>query len=116
MMAEGFITREQMDTAVAATLKLKRAAPKDRFAGHFVEMVRRYVQEKYGTDILYKEGLSIYTTLDSSAQKAARDALMKGLTEMEEREKYQKGLVQGALLLHGCQNGSHYRNGGRTRF
>ena len=106
MMAEGFITREQMDTAVAATLKLKRAAPKDRFAGHFVEMVRRYVQEKYGTDILYKEGLSIYTTLDSSAQKAARDALMKGLTEMEEREKYQKGLVQGALYCMDVKTGA----------
>ena len=106
MMAEGFITREQMDTAVAATLKLKRAAPKDRFAGHFVEMVRRYVQEKYGSDILYKEGLSIYTTLDLSAQKAARDALIKGLTEMEEREKYEKGLVQGALYCMDVKTGA----------
>jgi penicillin-binding protein 1A len=69
-------------------------------------MVRRYVQEKYGTDILYKEGLSIYTTLDSSAQKAARDALMKGLTEMEEREKYQKGLVQGALYCMDVKTGA----------
>jgi penicillin-binding protein 1A len=106
MMAEGFITREQMDAAVAAPLKLKREAPKDRFAGHFVEMVRRYVQEKYGSDILYKEGLSIYTTLDSSAQKAARDALIKGLTEIEEREKYEKGLVQGALYCMDVKTGA----------
>ncbi|MEN6507236.1 MAG: PBP1A family penicillin-binding protein [Smithella sp.] len=106
MMAEGFITSEQMDAAVAAPLKLKRANPKDKVAGYFVETVRRYVQEKYGTDILYREGLSIYTTLDLSAQKAARDALIKGLTEMEEREKYEKGVVQGALYCMDIKTGA----------
>jgi penicillin-binding protein 1A len=106
MMEEGFITKEQMDKAVATPLKLRPMKPKDKVAAYFVEHVRRYVQEKYGADVLYKEGLSIYTTLNLSAQKAARDALIKGLTEMEERGKSEKGLVQGALYCMDIKTGA----------
>ncbi len=106
MMEEGFITREQMDKAAAEPLKLRPMKPKDKVAAYFVENVRRYVQEKYGADVLYKEGLTIYTTLNLSAQKAARDALLKGLTEMEERGKYEKGLVQGALYCMEVKTGA----------
>jgi len=106
MMEDGFITREQMDKAVAAPLNLRPMKPKDKVAAYFVENVRRYVQEKYGADVLYKEGLTIYTTLNLSAQKAARDALLKGLTEMEERGKYEKGLVQGALYCMDVKTGA----------
>lgn len=106
MMEEGFITKEQMDKAVAAPIKLRPMKPKDKVAAYFVEHVRRYVQEKYGADVLYKEGLSIYTTLNLSAQKAARDALIKGLTEMEERGKAEKGLAQGALYCMDVKTGA----------
>ncbi|MBP7341443.1 MAG: PBP1A family penicillin-binding protein [Deltaproteobacteria bacterium] len=97
MMEEGFITPEQMQQAAAEPLNLRPMKPKDKVAAYFVEHVRRYVQEKYGGDILYKEGLTIYTTLNLSLQKAARDAVVKGLTEVETRNKYEAGLVQGAL-------------------
>ncbi|MEE9912213.1 MAG: PBP1A family penicillin-binding protein [Deltaproteobacteria bacterium] len=106
MMEEGFITREQMDKAAAEPLKLRPMKPKDKVAAYFVEHVRRYVQEKYGADVLYKEGLSIYTTLNLAAQKSARDGLIKGLTEMEERGKYEKGLVQGALYCMDVKTGA----------
>jgi penicillin-binding protein 1A len=106
MMEEGFITREQMEKAIAAPLKMRPMKPKDKVAAYFVEHVRRYVQEKYGADVLYKEGLSIYTTLNLSAQKAAHDALLKGLSEMEAREKYKSGLVQGALYCMDLKTGA----------
>ncbi|MBP9531350.1 MAG: transglycosylase domain-containing protein, partial [Syntrophaceae bacterium] len=97
MQEEGFISKDQMTQAAAAPLSLRPMKPKDKVAAYFVEHVRRYVQEKYGADVLYKEGLTIYTTLNLSAQTAARDALMRGLSEMEARNKYAKDLVQGAL-------------------
>lgn len=106
MMEEGYITEEQMNAAVAVPLNLRLVRPKDKVAAYFVEHVRRYVQEKYGADVLYKEGLTIHTTLNLSAQKAARDALEKGLTEMEERGKYQKGLVQGAIYCMDVKTGA----------
>ena len=106
MMEDGYITQEQMNAAIAEPLKLRAMKPKDKVAAYFVEHVRRYVQEKYGADILYKEGLTIYTTMNISMQKAARDAMEKGLTEMEERGKYQKGLVQGAIYCMDVKTGA----------
>jgi penicillin-binding protein 1A len=106
MMEDGYITKEEMEKAAAAPLKLRPIRPKDKVAAYFVENVRRYVQEKYGADVLYKEGLSIYTTLDLTAQKYASEAMEKGLTELETREKYQPGLVQGALLCMDVKTGA----------
>ena len=106
MMEDGYISKEEMEKAAAAPLKLRPIKPKDKVAAYFVENVRRYVQEKYGADVLYKEGLSIYTTLNLSAQKYARDAVEKGLAELEDREKYQRGLVQGALFCMDVKTGA----------
>ena len=106
MVEENYITQAEMDKAVKARLKLRDIKPKDKVAAYFVEHIRRYVQEKYGADVLYKEGLSIYTTLNLAAQKAARDALEKGLAELEDREKYKRGLVQGALYCMDVKTGA----------
>jgi len=106
MMEDGYISKEEMEKASAAPLKLRPIKPKDKIAAYFVENVRRYVQEKYGADVLYKEGLSIYTTLDLNDQKYASEAMEKGLKELEEREKYQPGLVQGALFCMDVRTGA----------
>ncbi len=106
MVEDGYISREQMEKAYKAPLNLRPIRPKDKMAAYFVENVRRYVQEKYGADVLYKEGLSIYTTLDLNAQKYAGEAMERGLKELEERNKYQPGLVQGALFCMDVKTGA----------
>jgi penicillin-binding protein 1A len=106
MVEENYITQADMDKAVNVPLKLRDIKPKDKVAAYFVEHIRRYVQEKYGADVLYKEGLSIYTTLNLAAQTAARDALEKGIAELEDREKYESGLVQGALYCMDVKTGA----------
>ncbi|MCE5212461.1 MAG: PBP1A family penicillin-binding protein [Deltaproteobacteria bacterium] len=106
MMEDGYISRQEMEQAIQAPLKLRPIRPKDKIAAYFVENVRRYVQEKYGADVLYKEGLSIYTTLDLNMQKYAGEAMERGLKEVEERNKYQPGLVQGALYCMDVRTGA----------
>jgi penicillin-binding protein 1A len=106
MMEDGYISKEEMEQASVAPLKLRPIKPKDKVAAYFVENVRRYVQEKYGADVLYKEGLSIYTTLDLNAQKYASEAMERGLKELEAREKYQPDLVQGALFCMDVKTGA----------
>jgi penicillin-binding protein 1A len=106
MVEENYITQAEMDKAVNVPLILRDIKAKDKVAAYFVEHVRRYVQEKYGADVLYKEGLSIYTTLNLAAQTAARDALEKGLAELEDREKYERGLVQGAIYCMDVKTGA----------
>ena len=105
MIEDGYITREEKERALATHIKLKSVRPKEKIAPYFVENVRRYVLEKYGSDVLYKEGLEIYTTLNIDMQLAARDAVERGLQEVETREKYEKGTVQGALFSMDVRTG-----------
>jgi penicillin-binding protein 1A len=106
MMEDDYISKAEMEKASAAPLDLRPIRPKDKMAAYFVETVRRYVQEKYGADVLYKEGLSIYTTLDLNMQKYAGEAVERGLKELEERNKYEPGLVQGALFCMDVKTGA----------
>ncbi|HEV8537857.1 MAG TPA: PBP1A family penicillin-binding protein [Bacteroidota bacterium] len=54
-------------------------------APHFVEWVRKQLvqkAEKYGFDI-YRDGLSVYTTIDSRMQRAANRAVSEHLTDYQ---------------------------------
>jgi penicillin-binding protein 1A len=106
MLEDGYITEAEMKRALLTPVKLRSIKPKEKIAPYFVENVRRYIQEKYGSDVLYKEGLEVYTTLNIKMQKAAWAAVEKGLQELEEREKYEKGLVQGALFAMDAKTGA----------
>jgi len=106
MAEDGYITPREKEAALQAPLALRSIKPKDKVAPYFVENIRRYILEKYGSDVLYKEGLEIYTTLNISMQKAAREAVERGLSELEERQGYPKGLVQGALLSMEASTGA----------
>ena len=106
MLEDGYITEAQKKQALSRALRFRSIKPKDKIAPYFIENVRRYIQEKYGSDILYKEGIEVYTTLSIPMQKAARDAMEQGLKELEEREGYEKGLVQGSLLAMDPKTGA----------
>ena len=82
MLEDGYITQREKDWALSTVVKLRSIKPKDKIAPYFIENIRRYIQEKYGSDVLYKEGLEVYTTLNIQMQKAARDAVEQGLREM----------------------------------
>jgi penicillin-binding protein 1A len=96
-MAEvGFIDKEAADRAYKARMAL---APPSTFrskAAYFLEHVRNYLQEKYGTEAMYRSEFKIYTTIDARLQEAAYDAVTQGIRRMEEANRY-RGL-QGALL------------------
>jgi len=106
MLEDGYLTQRERDRALSTVVKLRSIKPKDKVAAYFIENIRRYIQEKYGSDVLYKEGLEVYTTLNIQMQKAARDAVEQGLKEMEERENYEKGQVQGALFAMDSKTGA----------
>jgi penicillin-binding protein 1A len=96
MTEVGFLSSPDADKAYKARITM---APPSNFrskAAYFLEYVRAYIQEKYGTEALYKNELQIYTTIDGRLQEAANDALIEGIRRTEERNKY-KGL-QGAIL------------------
>jgi len=106
MLEDRHITQQQRDRAVATPIHLRSVRPKDKVAAYFIENIRRYVQEKYGSDVLYKEGLEIYTTLNLSMQKHARDAVAQGLKELDDRQKFTSGRSQAALLSMDVRTGA----------
>jgi penicillin-binding protein 1A len=52
-------------------------------APYLTEMIRQYLEKKYGEDALYRGGLSVYTTLNSQLQKAAEEALLGELKTLQ---------------------------------
>jgi penicillin-binding protein 1A len=90
----GFITQEQKERALQAPLKVqsKESAYFSK-APYFTEFIRQHVERKYGKEILYQEGLRIYTTLDLSLQKAAQKDLEMGLRDLDKRQGF-RGPIQ----------------------
>ncbi|MFH1243157.1 MAG: PBP1A family penicillin-binding protein [Pseudomonadota bacterium] len=89
MRAEGYISDKQFNEAPEIPLEIKTET-ENTFAKapYFTEHVRRYLLKKYGKDLLYRGGLKVYTTVDLDMQVKAREALGKGLAELDKREGY----------------------------
>jgi penicillin-binding protein 1A len=110
MTEEGSISSEDLERTLRAPLRLtsKPFSPLEK-APYFVEHVRKYVEEKYGKEALYKKGLRVYTTVDLGMQKAAEEALELGLKEIEKRQKYPaqtaSASLEGALISFDLDTG-----------
>ena len=89
MLEEGFISSSDHIQALQTPLKLVTtpSVPVHK-APHFVEHVRKYIEEKYGKEALVNQGLKVYTTIDLEMQKVAEEALELGLKAIEKRHKY----------------------------
>ncbi len=88
MVEEGFITTEQAEAAAAVPFDERAFAAVRSQAPYFVEYVRQYLEERYGSYALYHAGLKVYTTLNLRLQEAAEQSLTQGLREIDQ----QKGL------------------------
>ncbi|HCV44340.1 MAG TPA: penicillin-binding protein [Bacteroidetes bacterium] len=87
MVKYDFITTEQAKEAKQEDIQLKssEAVSAAGIAPHFVEQIRQQLAqkaEKYGYD-LYRDGLSVYTTLDSRMQRHANRAVEEHLAEYQ---------------------------------
>jgi len=108
MLERQMITPEQATKAMKEEIRLKPKGLKTYIeAPYILEQVRQHVEQKYGTEMLYRGGLKIYTTINSKLQQAAQKAVLKGLEEYEAREKKEEDpdQVQGALIALDSQTG-----------
>ena len=88
MLENGFITAEEAQSARVEELKLRPLGGPERVHGEFVaEMVRQSMVAQYGEEA-YTRGLTVTTTLQSSEQQAAYQALRRGILTYESRQKY----------------------------
>lgn len=88
---EGYIspeTAEKSKETPLTVLPLQRG--ESDFAAYFREEVRRYLEKKYGYDALYKDGLKVYTTLNTRLQTYAEDALRRQLHVLDKRQGWRE--------------------------
>ena len=89
MKEDGLITN--LEATEAIDLKLDIKPRKNWFIERvpcYTEHVRRYVEKHYGKDALYKGGLQIHTAVNIELQKIGRNAVNKGLIELDRRTGY----------------------------
>jgi penicillin-binding protein 1A len=108
MVAEGYLTAEEAARIVDEPIELRRREAEHEAAPYFTEAVRRRIQERHGSDELYRRGLLVTTTLDPRLQSVAERAVETGLRALNQRiasRRSREGLaaaqgdeVQGALI------------------
>ncbi|MEN8212269.1 MAG: transglycosylase domain-containing protein, partial [Thermodesulfobacteriota bacterium] len=89
MKEEGHITNLEVTDAI--DLKLDIKPRKNWFIESvpcYTEHVRRYVEKNYGENAIYTQGLQIHTAVNIELQKIGRDAVNKGLIELDRRTGY----------------------------
>jgi len=91
MYEEGYLTKEESESAQADPISvLPRNAFKSDFAAYFIEEVRKHLEEKYGSDSLYRDGLKVYTTLNMDYQRYSEKALKTQLHILDKRQGWRK--------------------------
>ncbi len=85
MEDEEYIKKSERENAIKQPLLLMRARAGTEANNYFVEYVRKYLEDKYGEEMVYRGGLKVYTTLDRNAQVLAAKALKQGLMELDKR-------------------------------
>src|SRR6202795_2652438 len=96
MLEDGKITAPQAADARSTPLVLRLQHDPNSLAPYFVEEIRRYLENKYGTDQVHEGGLKVYTSLDVDLQKAANQAVLDGLAAYERRHRW-KGHLENVV-------------------
>jgi 1A family penicillin-binding protein len=119
MRSEHAITKAEFKLAVKTPLGLKRGSGFEAADDYFIDYIRQILEEKYGTNAVFSEGLKIYTTLDHDLQIRADSLLNQHLTAFEKQcnYKYKYGdfppdtvniktpYIQGGVLVEEAQTG-----------
>src|SRR5437870_400153 len=98
MLEDGKITAQQATEAKSQAVRLNLQHDPDSLAPYFVEQIRRYLENKYGSDQVHEGGLRVYTSLDIGLQNAANQAVLDGLAAYERRHGW-KGHPQNVVAL-----------------
>lgn len=92
MASVGFISQEEADTAAKEPLKVYVKEDYEAVAPFYLETIRQLLVEKLGEDAVLKKGINIYASLDVDKQKAAQEAMVQGLKELDKRQGFRGAL------------------------
>jgi len=88
MATLGFITQAQLEEGQKADFHLGEITGMLNRAPYFVEYIRQFLQETYGSKKIYRAGLGVYTTLNMDYQEMAQQAIQENLLITDKRYGY----------------------------
>ena len=108
LLALEFIDQTQFDVASSApvTASFSGISPEVE-ADYLAEEIRKYIIKNYGLSA-YKDGYQVFSTIDSSYQTAAREAVEEGIEDYEERHGFEKPENHEYLLPKSFKNRSEF--------
>ncbi|MDI3542996.1 MAG: penicillin-binding protein [Candidatus Atribacteria bacterium] len=100
MQEVGFISREQVEEALATPIVLAGQEKNRSSAPYFVDYIIKELQKSYDEETIFGGGLKIYTTIDLDIQKIAEQALKESgyqgaILSIEPQTGYIKAMVGG---------------------
>jgi penicillin-binding protein 1A len=81
MRDQGYLKPAEYATAIATPIVVAPLKRGSKVAPYFVEYVRDQLVKQYGSDLVYRGGLKVTTTLDLGLQTAAENAVAKALSK-----------------------------------
>lgn len=93
MYEQGYISKIEMDDAIAKQLKFKKVADTIK-APHFVLYIKELLTKKYGESLTEQGGLKVKTSLDLALQEFAQASVSAEITRLE-----RQNVSNGAALI-----------------
>jgi penicillin-binding protein 1C len=89
LVEEGYITQTEADAAYAERLSVHSSMLKryDIVAPHFSMYVRKQLEDRFGTTLLYQGGLKVYTTVDLDVNRIAEEEARAQVARLQEQGK-----------------------------
>lgn len=89
MAEEGFITEEEAQKASRSPLDIRHRRNWYRDAvPDYTEYVRQALIDMFGRHTVYNEGLQVYTSVNIDMQQFGRNAVRKGLQDLDKRQGF----------------------------
>lgn len=89
MRQEGMISRRAAEDAIRREIAIKeRKNWYKEQVPYYTEHVRRLLIDAYGKEMVYTGGLKVYTAVDTEMQEKGREAVSKGLEDLDQRQGY----------------------------
>lgn len=90
----GYISKADADAAVARPVKVFLRETYEDYAPFFLETVRQILVQQLGEETVLDHGIRIQTSLDLEKQKAANQAVVAGLKDLDKRQGFRGPLKQ----------------------